>query len=64
MFVFEGQARIPLDATISSYMGKDQKIVAVWTDGVAFSSDNLPDCAFPLEVGKTYRITVEEIKED
>jgi hypothetical protein len=39
--------------------------VYIHEDGVTLSSDTLPLCAFPLQVGKKYRILIQEItKED
>ena len=35
--------------------------VSVWTDGVSLSSDNAPSCAYYLEKGKKYKITIEEL---
>ena len=52
-----------------TFEGKAMKVkiegvdnIAVWTDGVGLSYDLEPYAAFKLEEGKTYRITVEEIK--
>ena len=41
---------------------KEDEVVALWTDGVMASSDMLPHCAYRLEAGKKYRITLEELK--
>lgn len=36
--------------------------ICVWTDGLSLCADNKPPyCAFKLEDGKKYRVTVEEI---
>ena len=40
----------------------DGKVVAIWTDGIGLSSDNDEFCAYKLQEGKKYKVTVEEIK--
>jgi len=48
-----------------SFEGKAVKLpdgdISVWTDGVALSSDNERQCAYRLEAGKKYKVTIEEI---
>lgn len=36
--------------------------VGAWTDGIGIFSDNDQLCAFRLEIGKTYKVTIEEVK--
>lgn len=35
--------------------------VAVWTDGVALSSDNEENCEYPLKKGSTYKISILKV---
>lgn len=47
-FTFEGTAKdLPDDE------------VGVWTDGLSLSNDHPWRCAYRLEIGKKYRVTVE-----
>lgn len=48
-------------------------VTALWTDGVMLSADNgkstimggmSAPCAFKLQAGKSYKVTVEEINEE
>lgn len=39
-------------------------MVGTWTDGVGVYADNEDPCAFKMEAGKRYRVTVEEIVDD
>lgn len=51
---FEGKARKHIEGGNTT--------ISVWTDGIALSYDMERHAAFELEVGKVYRVTVEEIK--
>jgi hypothetical protein len=35
--------------------------VAVWTDGIVLISDNEDFCAYRLQKGKKYKVTIEEV---
>lgn len=37
--------------------------IGIWTDGLCLSMDSEWLCAYKLEVGKNYRVTVEVIDE-
>ena len=49
---FTGTAAVPSDLP---------EHVGVWTDGVSLLSDIGPACDFPMEPGKQYRVTVQEL---
>ena len=55
-FTFEGTART-VGRHISEHMIVNE--VGVWTDGIGLYSDNEDPCAYRLQSGTRYKITVE-----
>ncbi len=50
------------EGTATPITENGKSIIAVWTDGIALRYDMYPHAAFELEVGKVYRVTVEEVE--
>lgn len=59
------------DQNAFSFTGEAQRVnpkqyanetLAVWTDGVALSSDGEELCAYPLKKGQLYKVTVEKVE--
>ena len=59
-FTFSGTAR-PIGRVIGDDLIVEE--VGVWTDGVGVFADNHPNCAYVLQKGLTYKITIELIGE-